>query len=549
MKLKQLSFTVFYLLLGSIAFGQLGTMRIETPRFSKVSSPDYTYVDMQFNASEIRNSFKDIPIDKIESISLVYTQYKLSDRFNQLELNSSRIHRLLKAFPELDNNEEINWYWIAQTGCDNPGDCKDFFHGFEIKLKSEETLKKESYESSVLEGYVDFYTYGEESTKLDSMAKTPGSNIVKKCDTSYIEKRYNKSMYGKMVDYTENSKSKFLRKLRRKNIQVDQHVSLTIDNRNKVIDITGVAPEDKAEFEAIVKRYYRLRTSKFHGQKTFTEFDITFGRNSNNKPKNMTITSLPLTRDLKVIDSFTTNRVMEEEIHCYFYDTSLTSIKTYGSSGYMVNETVVTKTLDRNKQWKNCLVVTDVTGSMNPYLGQFLAWHKLNMSDSKNHDYVFFNDGNNMRDNLKVTGNVGGNYYIKTDEYDQMAKVLSKAKRKGFGGDGPENNIEAVLYGIEKNPAITEVIMIADNYATPRDLELMNRIKRPVHVIICGGAGGINTEYLNLARKTKGSIHTIEEDITDLYKVREGHSLNINGVTYTISNGNFIKAPADLTAR
>ena len=391
--------------------------------------------------------------------------------------------------------------------------------------------------------------YGEESTMLDSMAKVPGSNIVKKCDTSYVEKLYNKSVYGKMLNHTAKSKTKFLRQLRRNNIRVDNSVTLTINNRNKVVEVIGVSPDDKDEFEALVKRHFRLRTSRFHGQKTYTAFAIEFGRNNNLKPKNMTISSLPLTSDLRVIDSFKTNKVLEEEIHCYFYDTSLSSIKTYGKTGYVVNETVVTKALDRNKQWKNCLVVTDVTGSMNPYLAQFLVWHKLNMTDSRNNDYVFFNDGNNMRDALKVTGDVGGNYYIKTKDFDDMEKVLSKAKRKGTGGDSPENNIEAILYGLENNPGVTEVIMIADNYATPRDLELMNRIKRPVHVIICGGSSGINLEYLNLARKTKGSIHTIEQDITNLYKVREGQSIQIEGIAYTISDGKFKKAPADLTTR
>ena len=180
---------------------------------------------------------------------------------------------------------------------------------------------------------------------------------------------------------------------------------------------------------------------------------------------------------------------------------------------------VVTEVLNRNSQWENCLVVTDVTGSMYPYLAQFLLWHQKNLDIRKgNHDFVFFNDGDNIRDDLKIVGKVGGIYYKKTALYDTLKSKMSLAMQSGFGGDGPENNIEAILFGLEKYPNCKEVILIADNFASPCDMKLLQKIKVPVHVILCG-ANSINVEYIKIAKKTKGSIHTIEQDLYNLDKL------------------------------
>ncbi len=145
-----------------------------------------------------------------------------------------------------------------------------------------------------------------------------------------------------------------------------------------------------------------------------------------------------------------------------------------------------------------------------------------------------------MRDDLKRTGKVGGTYYVKTDDIAVLNKKLKKAQQRGGGGDGPENNVEAVLYGLSKNPAITEVIMIADNWATPRDLELLRRVRKPIHVIVCGSSIRVNPEYLNLARSTGGSVHTMEEDLTNLARLHEGQSITISGVKYKIKSGKFV---------
>jgi hypothetical protein len=241
---------------------------------------------------------------------------------------------------------------------------------------------------------------------------------------------------------------------------------------------------------------------------------------------------IPLTTDYRPIDSFFVKTHTEQKVYCEYVDTS-------NGRTNQIDEIVVLKTLQRNPEWANALVVTDVTGSMSPYIGQFLAWHQLHLKHNATSSFVFFNDGDNMRDDLKVVGQVGGTYYIKTDNYAELKTLAYEAMRNGNGGDAEENNYEAVLYGLQKNKGAENIIMIADNQATPRDLELLNKIKMPVHIILCGTSGGVNVAYLNAARKNNGTVHTMEEDLNDLAEVSEGHTLEIGNQVFIVKDGEF----------
>jgi hypothetical protein len=115
--------------------------------------------------------------------------------------------------------------------------------------------------------------------------------------------------------------------------------------------------------------------------------------------------------------------------------------------------------------------------------------------------------------------------------------------KRGEGGDPPESVVEPILTALKKVRKPDNIILIADNWAKVRDLSLITRVKVPVRVILCGVYEGmeINTDYLNIAYKTKGSIHTIEQDISELINQTSGKKFNINGFEYIIRNGS-IKA-------
>jgi len=201
---------------------------------------------------------------------------------------------------------------------------------------------------------------------------------------------------------------------------------------------------------------------------------------------------------------------------------------------------VVFNVLKRNKKWNNKLIVADLTGSMYPYAQQVSTWMKLHfMKDTTSQNFAFFNDGDKKRDEDKKIGATGGVYHCKAKTVDELIATMEITIKKGQGGDAPENPIEAIIYGLNKSGKVEEVILIADNWAKARDIKILARIKVPVRVILCGVFDGmeINEDYLNIAYKTKGSVHTIEQDITDLMKQGKDKKFNINGVDYIIKNG------------
>lgn len=203
------------------------------------------------------------------------------------------------------------------------------------------------------------------------------------------------------------------------------------------------------------------------------------------------------------------------------------------------NNNTVCAVMQRNK-WKQKMIVTDVTGSMYPYMQQVALWHLLESMDKRTSGYVFFNDGNNMPDSKKITGKTGGIYYCLQQQLDSMITVMYRAVNSGSGGDAPENDMEALLAATSAMQPNAELILVADNYSTVRDISLLEKLDIPVRIILCGGSGYyINSDYLLIAYKTGGSIHTIENDIRDLSATRDGDVLYINGYYYKFSGGKF----------
>lgn len=204
------------------------------------------------------------------------------------------------------------------------------------------------------------------------------------------------------------------------------------------------------------------------------------------------------------------------------------------SNGGITDSTVI-KILERHKEWKKALVVMDWTGSMYPYGGQAVLWHSLNFKTSGLKYFVFFNDGNN--ETRKKIGRTGGIYFEKAENIKKVVNLLGKVKQKGNGGDTEENNLEAIIKGIQKYPDFSELILIADNNSCIRDFCLINEINVPVKIILCGTYAGINPQFLNLAYKTNGSVHTIEDDIYDLYTHKNSAATwIIDGTEYRFNN-------------
>lgn len=224
------------------------------------------------------------------------------------------------------------------------------------------------------------------------------------------------------------------------------------------------------------------------------------------------------------------------------YIDEYTSIQNILSGKARMKDSTVFKVFKRNREWKDMLAVVDVTGSMSPYTAQLLLWLKLNSNLRLIKQLVFFNDDDEKSTDQSFAIDATGMWVTETFQFDKVLKTCFTAMNNG---EDFENNLESIFYAVKKFPdEKKKIIMIADNWEDPCDLRLLPKLKElkiPVKIIICGVDQVINTSYLDIALATGGSIHTMEEDITDLTKIGEGKKLKIGDLQFLLRGGRFIQ--------
>ena len=157
--------------------------------------------------------------------------------------------------------------------------------------------------------------------------------------------------------------------------------------------------------------------------------------------------------------------------------------------------------------------------------------------------FVFFNDNEENSNDQSKARDTFGIWDIESFKAD---KILDKMLWSMNSGAHYENNLEAVFYAAKKYPKnIKNIIMIADNWEDPCDMKLLPQLKKlnvPIRIIICGIENGVvNTNYLDIARATNGSIHTMEDDLTEMGKLTEGKTFKILGMTFKLTKGKFVR--------
>ena len=182
------------------------------------------------------------------------------------------------------------------------------------------------------------------------------------------------------------------------------------------------------------------------------------------------------------------------------------------------SDSVVWKVFDRHPEWRDVAVVNDWTGSMYGYGAQVVHWHITNYKSTPIRYLTLFNDGDRKLTTQKKIGETGGIYSAESADIPQIIKLFNLVRINGSGGDRPENDIEAILETQKRFPDLKEIVLIADNYACVRDIELATQISKPVKVIICGYNPdfGVNPNLVYLAKITNGGIYTLENDFENL---------------------------------
>ncbi|CAF3911823.1 unnamed protein product [Rotaria magnacalcarata] len=143
---------------------------------------------------------------------------------------------------------------------------------------------------------------------------------------------------------------------------------------------------------------------------------------------------------------------------------------------------------------------------------------------------------------IDVTGR--GIYSVYANEgMTKVKEILNTAKRNGGGGDTPENDIEAIIYTLSTCSTCKNVIHIADNGATPRDMILLNQVTKPIKVVVCklGENSFVNPKLLDIAYKTGGSLHTLDMDIETLGSFEVGDTIKVGDGTYRLTVNGFVR--------
>lgn len=336
-------------------------------------------------------------------IELVYTTYYQSESFKQRALNYQRLLSLKKIYPEIFENNLIEWSVIGQTECTTAEEGKNMFHGFVITFRpapTEESMIKEmnflkeavglKVSPVVAEKRSEFFGEIVEAIAIEEIPTFGGGDVT---ISSYI---------AKTLKYPDEALLK--------GIQGTVFVAFVVTETGDVTQIKvlkGIGGGCDEVAMSVVKNMPKWLPGKRKGLAVNSRFTL---------PIRFILDGSSSRSDLILYDHITP--AVEGDL----------ASDIYPITNYFVSDSTVIKTLDRNKDWKNMLVICDFTGSMSPYTSQLLVWHKLNLQTGSNgiKYFTFFNDGDSKRDGAKKIGATGGIYSVESGNFDDVVNLALK---------------------------------------------------------------------------------------------------------------------------
>lgn len=210
--------------------------------------------------------------------------------------------------------------------------------------------------------------------------------------------------------------------------------------------------------------------------------------------------------------------------------------KTYELTSY--------EALDRNiEKWKDVVIVCDMTSSMFPYTTQVFDWMMENVDNNSIKGIIFFTDCDSLGNETR--GRLPGKMFMvkKKDElllWDTMFAAINNTENNK---DKDENNIEALLFAQKNFPEVNDIVMIADNSSHVKDMKNLSKLKKKTHIILCGETYEKNlafqSDYVQIAKKTDGSIHTLEDDINTPDNIKEMTVIRVGRIYFRFQKGKF----------
>ncbi len=197
----------------------------------------------------------------------------------------------------------------------------------------------------------------------------------------------------------------------------------------------------------------------------------------------------------------------------------------------------------RNKeQWKQKRIIANIDCSMYQYIDELLVWNYSDQAEQQNNQYWLFN-GFNYYGEEHSDQSRRGIFHVPQNNVKGFFTTIDRIVNFSCRGSRLENVVEALILGANGKSQNEDLLFIADNYSDVDDLHKLDELSVPVHVLLTASQYGINENYLEIAYQTKGSIHTIQEDIdwNRLKRLQDGDVLQIGKFQYRFFKGKFLK--------
>lgn len=492
-----------------------------------IKTGDVLWLNMSFvsavveNQAEVAEKLRGANIVRVD---LVYSDFP-KDK-TPLSLNQSRLRALANVDSTIFSNPAIQWNVFAQTACTDKKTAAELFHGIVVVYRPQPVVTARKKEVQDLKSF------------LDELTLPPTRYLTPKGDTISAPEAFTNGFTldeGEVGGYTDYSKNSSITPFNEPKKTVKDTTKTTETDDIPIGDDWKIVADSVFETEK-GRRFMFKRPS---------------ARDRISQRKWLTRNYIdPMTGDTLLISDYynptayivdtTWLRPISTPDLALFSGASMPSRTR--NPNLAVTDTVVRSVLNRQKgAWKQQLIVMDVTGSMSPYVAQLMGWFHDNLGDNNLRHFTFFNDGDTNPDG--PVGKTGGIYHVKAANFNLIKDGIPEIMARGGGGNAPENDIEALLKGIKACPECNDVVLIADNWAPIRDKSISTALvllKKPIHIVLCGVDWGINSDYLELAHDTGGSLHLLDTDITDFTGYKEGGSLVIKGVEYVVKGGKLI---------
>lgn len=502
-------------------------------KLEQVESNTVTYLPSEFAHEHLTtSSYQHLHDATVLKVYYVYTRYKLSPGFDQQALDQKRFRLLNEHFPALITDPLIEWQILEQTGCTHFSEGDQYFHGFVIIHRPLETKESRQEELERIFGFLDSPQELFLAPDPDPILKQLPGNPLPESESSGNTDRDTVAIYAEgelAMFYYFKDEMKNDEEVG--NRRIDQWVSVSF-----------TVAEDGTTGSVIFPETYS------DGIKNQVENAIIGMPNWIPATKNGEVISSTVNLEIRVSYSPTVKGMYKRDglkptfsdekprIDLPESEDEFNLMKT--DAEITVRTTSMYKGLEViDKELKMALVM-DVTGSMSANVASLVFW--MNNQTKQGipfTSYTFFNDGDDKPTKKKKIGETGGIYL--TRNIGEIASLIKQAMENGGGGERPENDIEAILYSQTNDLDCDAFLLIGDNYSEVRDLELLNDVQKPVHVLVVSAPKAVRPDYLLIAKNTGGKLYLNGETI-EMSGIEKGAKLILQGIEYKYTGKEFI---------